>query len=244
MVCKSKYFVGKKRWRSDCKLFVKNGRVLCDDKTLPGLCKRLKLALWPHYLYLPNGNVSQTCANGERVEKQINLWFSKGKEPGLKEARIFCGMALCFGLRVVDSQAPVATQRVGTRIDYILEDARGVQYLVELKIGYNYGLRKSQGKLRRMSKYANNRGTHIRMQLAWMYEVVKQRGIEVEPIAVVITNRVKKLYDTKANVKDIAERMKQFDADHIYDLPGNMVFKLSLAYRHDARKLVRIIDTL
>lgn len=235
------------RWRRDTNLKTMRGVVQRNGRLLPGLKKQLKDALWPEYKYKSaprKTNYGHSPKTGLLIEKQVEDWCKKCKvkdgkyvglarDPKRKEARVICGLLVARGWMLVDSQAPVAHGRIGTRLDWVFQGPQGKQFLVELKTGHNYGLRKAQGNLQRFPAFANHREQHALMQLTWTWGAIRKRGIELEPILMMVNKSAMDKYPTKATVRSIARKIQK-------DGSGNLAKPLPKRHRAIADELLSV----
>lgn len=236
------------KWRRDPNISTIKGQVARGGIRLAGLKSSLARALWPGYQHreAPRlANYGHAPKVGLRIEDQIEAWFhaSKyeagryvklGKDPGRKEARIFCGIMVALGLTRVDSQAPVAHGRVGTRLDWMVRGPTGKQILIELKTGHNYGLRDAQGEVVGFKGFKNHREQHANFQLIWTWAVIQARGIECEPWLVMINKTAKDKFGTTDTVLEIAKKIRS-------GVGGKLVRPLPPRHRKQAAKLLRVV---
>lgn len=233
------------KWTRDSNITTIRGQVIRNGVRLPGLINSLLMALWPEFepSAAPRlANFGHAPKVGVDIEDQIEDWFSTskyedgryvklGKDPGRKEARIFCGIMVALGLTRVDSQAPVAHGRVGTRIDWMVRGPKGRQILIELKTGHNYGLSLAQGKIVGFPDFNNNRLEHAQFQLLWTWAAIQARGIECEPWLVMINKTAKDKFGTKDTVLQIAKKIRS-------GVGGKLVRPLPKRHRAEAKKLL------
>lgn len=233
-------------WRRDPNVTTIRGQVTRGGVRLAGLKGALARALWPGYQHreAPRlANYGHAPEVGLRIEDQIETWFrgSKyeagryvklAKDPGRKEARIFCGIMVALGLVRVDSQAPVAHGRVGTRIDWMVRGPTGRQILIELKTGHNYGLRDAQGDVVGFDGFKSHREQHANFQLLWTWAAIQARGIECEPWLVMVNKTAKDKFGTRDTVLEIAKKIRS-------GVGGKLVRPLPKRHREQAARVLQ-----
>lgn len=209
-------------WQRDPNLSVIRGVVHRAGAGLVGLKGSLARALWPTYEHraAPRlANYGHAPKVGLAIEDQVEAWFrgstygeggytSVAKDPRRKEARIICGLMVALGLRRVDSQAPVAHGRVGTRLDWLVQNPAGKLLLIELKTGFNYGLRDAQGEVRGFPGFKSHREQHAYFQLLWTWAALGRRGVDAEPWLVIVNKTAKDKFGTKDSVVAIAHKIR------------------------------------
>jgi hypothetical protein len=206
-----------------------------DPHPLPGIRKALRKTFWNNFDHPYGKRKSQkgvTKDIGLRVEEQIEEWHkarqtpkTKPKKPRLNYARLFCAWVRANNYEIVASQHPIYDTASGlsTRIDFVLTDG-DVYYLVELKVGYNYGFDMSQGTMTHIDSVPCSPRNQCLFQLAWMNEVCKREKLfdaPVVPLLVVLTNSlVKRAKVGKKAVETLAKHLRTADAPKIaFPLP-------------------------
>lgn len=210
------------RWRRDPNLSVIRGVVHRAGTGLVGLKGSLARVLWPTYEHCAAprlANFGHAPEVGLLIEDQVEAWFrgstwgeggytKVAKDPRRKEARVICGLMVALGLRRVDSQAPVAHGRVGTRLDWVVADPSGKLLLLELKTGFNNGLRNAQGELLGFPGFKSHREQHAYFQLLWTWAALERQGVKTEPWLVIVNKTAKDKFGTKDSVLTIARKIR------------------------------------